>query len=308
MFVLRGGGLIGKLYLYGGHYLPQYRRSGRNRLINGDFRRAVNQRGQTTYTGGYSIDGWYQSNGRLTIGADGAVAKLENTDATNGRNCFVQKLEPGEILGRTWTYSIACKNLVGELWASAYGQNAQINVTGAPMTSDGITSVTFSVDKDAEITEFRVHWLLSPGGSCTPVAAKLEEGTESTLWLDLLEPPDYDGALRRCQQYLYPLPADGYMGGWVNQSKTAVHIPFYPILSMRSAPKLVLPEEPPLYIDCNGVRKALTLGGNLAGVRVVGHHVALDIDNAGGDFEQMGSHACGLWYLKGAKAYLSCEP
>ena len=307
MFVLRGGGLTGNLYLYGGHYLPQYRRSGRNRLINGDFRRAVNQRRQSSYTDGYGIDGWYQSNGRLTIGADGAVAKLENTDAANGRNCFVQKIAPQEILGHTWTYSIACKNLVGELRPSAYGR-ASVNITGEPMTSDGIATITFSVDKDVEITEFRVHWLLSPGGSCTPVAAKLEEGTESTLWLDLLEPPDYDGALRRCQQYLYPLPADGYMSGWVNQSKTIIHIPFYPILSMRGIPRLILPEELPLYIDCNGVRKVLTLGGNVTSVRASGLHIMLDIDNAGGDFEQMGSHACGLWYSKNARAYLSYEP
>lgn len=301
------GGLNSKLYLYGGHYLPQYRRTHKNCLINGDFRRPVNQRRLNVYTDGYGIDGWYQAHGRLTLGADGAVAKLENTDTANGRNCFVQKVAPKEILGHTWTYSIACKNLVGELRASVYGHN-QIAINGKPMTSDGITSITFSVDKDAEITEFRVHWLLSPGGSCTPIAAKLEDGTDSTLWLDLLDQPDFDRELRRCQQYLFPLPEDGYMSGWINQSKTIIHIPFYPILSMRTAPRLILPEELPLYIDCNGVRKMLTLGGNVTRISISGCHIALTIDNAGGGFEQMGSHACGLYYSKTARAYLSCEP
>jgi len=186
--------------------------SSRSILINADFRRPVNRNGKTRYTeSGYTIDRWKIANGGLSLGDDGAVSLLKNTDTGTPRNCFFQLIDAPEIyVGRTLTFSVLCKDLQGTLFATAYankGGTAASGVTGASISSDGLASVTFTIAEDSAPTEFRVHWLLSPGGSCVPIAAKLELGERQTLarqveggW-ELIDPPDYALQYALCSQY-----------------------------------------------------------------------------------------------------------
>ncbi len=187
-------------------------RNSRNILINWDFRRPVNQNGGTRYTeSGYTIDRWKIVNGGLSLGDDGAVSLLKNADTGTPRNCLFQLIDtPETYVGRTLTFSVLCKDLQGTLFATAYankGGTADSGVTGASISSDGLASVTFTIAEDSAPTEFRVHWLLSPGGSCVPVAAKLELGERQTLarqveggW-ELIDPPDYALQYALCSQY-----------------------------------------------------------------------------------------------------------
>lgn len=187
-------------------------RNSRNILINWDFRRPVNQNGGTRYTeSGYTIDRWKIVNGGLSLGDDGAVSLLKNADTGTPRNCLFQLIDtPETYVGRTLTFSVLCKDLQGTLFATAYankGGTADSGVTGASISSDGLASVTFTIAEDSAPTEFRVHWLLSPGGSCVPIAAKLELGERQTLarqvdggW-GLIDPLDYDLQYALCSQY-----------------------------------------------------------------------------------------------------------
>ena len=183
--------------------------SSRNILINWDFRRPVNRNGETRYTeSGYTIDRWKIANGGLSLGDDGAVSLLRNTDPETPRNCFLQLIDaPAMYAGKTLTFSVLCKDLQGKLSATAYANKDGVTANGPYISSDGLASVTFTMAEDVAPTEFRVHWLLSPGGSCVPIAAKLELGERQTLarqtqdgW-ELIDPPDYDLQYALCSQY-----------------------------------------------------------------------------------------------------------
>lgn len=63
-----------------GHAPDYYVQSNQNLLINGDFSKPVNQRGQTTYTAGYSIDRWNISgNGISTLSIEDGYIHLTTT-------------------------------------------------------------------------------------------------------------------------------------------------------------------------------------------------------------------------------------
>lgn len=184
-----------------------------NILINSYFLDSINQRGQTEYNIGnskaYSIDGWLLRNGKLTIN-NGVVTTVQNTDTNNGRNLFYQLIDnPNLFIGKTLTFSILAENIVGNLAVTAYADNNSLNVTGNSISSNGISSVTFTLPKSISITEFRVHTLLSAGGSFTPIAAKLELGDHQTLahqdangnWVLNDPPPNKALELEKCQRY-----------------------------------------------------------------------------------------------------------
>ena len=185
----------------------------------------INQRGQTSYTknDSYAIDRWYISNGRLTFSEN--VLTLQNTDSSSSGNCLVQRVEnPMLFVGKTLTYSILYKDLSGRIQASAYANHNGVNVMGSSVsTSSGLAAVTFAIAENTDPTEFRVHFLLSPSGSCTPIAAKLELGSVSTLahqdsdgnWVLNDPPPDYGAELAKCQRY--------YENSWFGLDKSSAN-------------------------------------------------------------------------------------
>lgn len=181
-----------------------------NLLLNWDFRNPVNQNGRTEYTSaGYAIDRWKLSNGKLTLSTTGAIELLVNTDSSYNRNAFVQLLDnPTNFVGKTLTFSILANDINGTVTATAYENGAGSSYDGNRISSYGLSTVTFTIPATAAPTEFRVHVLLSPGGACRPIAAKLELGTQQTLarqnedgeW-EIIDPPDYDLQYALCSLY-----------------------------------------------------------------------------------------------------------
>ncbi len=166
---------------------------GRNLLDNWYFGNPVNQRGQTSYSGGwaYTIDRWMSSDG-VTLG-DGYIA-------TN--RLFYQKLDThvfNAIKGKTVTVSVLLQDgrLASEthtFYASGYREinvNGVLIYFGADIPGHGLNFPTVTIGNGQNI-----------------VAIKLELGTEQTLahkengvWV-LNEIPDYRQELAKCQHYL----------------------------------------------------------------------------------------------------------
>ncbi len=190
--------------------------SNQNLLDNWYFTDPIHQRGQTSYTAtGYTIDRWRIANGALTTDPSSKTLRLENIDGDISRNCFFQLLEsPWLFAGKTLTFSVLCRDLHGTLTATAYANAGDTAPFGAPISRDGLASVTFTMENDIVPTQFRVHWLLSPGGSCVPVAAKLELGKAQTLahqdaagdWVLNDPPPSRALELTKCRRHYQIFP------------------------------------------------------------------------------------------------------
>lgn len=220
-----------------------------NILDNWYFADPVNQRGQTEYTAaGYAIDRWRISNGSLTLDSSGAVAKVQNTDHSSSRNCFYQLIEkPRNYIGKEITFSVLYKGLDGTIYATAYLNGGGPNVTGNPCSlSDGIVSVTTAIPENITPSEFRVHALVSPGGSFTPIAAKLELGSRQTLahkegevWVLNDPPPNKVLELAKCQRYFYKTSSTSR---WTRTSHIAanqIYFDFRLNTPMRSNPAIL---------------------------------------------------------------------
>ena len=230
-----------------------------NLLLNWDFRNPVNQNGRTEYTSaGYAIDRWKLSNGKLTLSTTGAIELLVNTDSSYNRNAFVQLLDnPTNFVGKTLTFSILANDINGTVTATAYENGAGSSYDGNRISSYGLSTVTFTIPATAAPTEFRVHVLLSPGGACRPIAAKLELGTQQTLahqdadgtWVLNDPPPNKALELAKCQRYQLVLPGTSAkypllgIGNCTVSDHCAIMLPT-PV-SMRVKPTAV-------YTDLNG--------------------------------------------------------
>lgn len=165
----------------------------KNLLDNWYFGNPVNQRGQTSYSVGwtYTIDRWMSSDG-VSLG-DGFIT-------TN--RLFYQKLDThvfNAIKGKTVTVSVLLQDgrLASEthtFYASGYRQitvNGVLIYFGADIPGHGLNFPTVTI-----------------GNSHNIVAIKMELGAEQTLahqengvWV-LNEIPDYREQLAKCQHYL----------------------------------------------------------------------------------------------------------
>ena len=181
-----------------------------NLLDNWYFVDPVNQRGQTEYTAaGYTIDRWKLHNGKLTLNENGAITSLVNTDSGMNRNVFAQLIENySNFVGKTLTFSVLAEDINGTVTVTAYESGTKASYTGNAISSDGLSTVTFTISDDAAPTEFRVHTLLSASGSFRPIAAKLELGPVQTLahkegdtWVLNDPPPNKALELAKCQRY-----------------------------------------------------------------------------------------------------------
>ena len=88
---------------------PEYYLQPRNLLDNSDFRNPVNQRGQTSYSGGsYTIDRWNLTNSysSMTVN-DGYI-----TFSANGGYCYPQQLVQANasMVGKTYTAAVCLKD------------------------------------------------------------------------------------------------------------------------------------------------------------------------------------------------------
>ena len=186
-----------------------------NLLDNWYFGNPVNQRGQTSYTGGvYGIDRWLKS------AAETTVAVVTGGISVSGKKFqrLEQRVEDAQSLnGITVTFSALVKNPDGLLRLALY--NA---------TTGGLSTQDFQASEDFQLVQITAAPVINAGDvfsvalypgandatterTCLIKAVKLELGSQQTLAhkedgvLALNEIPNYGEQLRRCQRYLIPI-------------------------------------------------------------------------------------------------------
>ena len=149
----------------------------------------INQRGQTSYTGGYGIDRWrcWQAS-TVTLTATGLT--FATGASGDGLFQYFPKGKFESLYGETVTASLLLTD--GTLYTATGTASADCWI--ATSFSGGY----FGYVCNGTEANFRVS--LDANKSIPIKAAKLEKGTVSTLAND--PPPDFGEELRKCQRYL----------------------------------------------------------------------------------------------------------
>ena len=200
-----------------------------NLLDNWYFGNPVNQRGQTSYTGGYTIDRWIAAgdNPHLTVtpgsikGIGYIVQKADNSNLFEGMQLTLSALLSDNTFGsKTFRMSKGMENQFA------------INSNGYLVYAEWSNTNEF----------FAANWY-TPSEAVGLVAIKLELGSVQTLahqengvWV-LNEIPDYGEQLRRCQRYLRPAGYN-FVVSAVNGNWYAANL-FGRSEPMRAAPAIV---------------------------------------------------------------------
>ena len=157
----------------------------------------INQRGQTSYTGGYGIDRWrcWQAS-TVTLTATGLT--FATGASGDGLFQYFPKGKFESLYGETVTASLLLTD--GTLYTATGVASADCWI--ATSFSNGY----FGYICNGTEANFRVS--LDANQSISIKAVKLEKGTVSTLAND--PPPDFGEELRKCQHYLYAVTFPGY--------------------------------------------------------------------------------------------------
>ena len=185
-----------------------------NLLDNWYFRRPVNQRGQTEYTGNvYYIDRWRSWDGdSASLSVVSGGIKIAGT--------LYQYFEPAvfeELWGKTVAISLLLAD--GTLYTDYFALKRADWYT-VPIKAHGLDSVQFGINNNNFGNENNNFLRVQPATigtlSDTILAAKLELGPTQTLahregdkWV-LNEVPEYGEQLRRCQRYHYQVHYNQY--------------------------------------------------------------------------------------------------
>lgn len=180
-----------------------------NLLDNWYFGNPINQRGQTSYTGGgYAVDRWKIGDGVTTTVANGALNISYSTPGWN----LVEPLDNVLVPGVTYTLSCIYKASVNPIrLVVAWGNSQFFYNEASPISDDwALAQITGTIPANATISfnQVVIQSLDSSAGSFSLKAIKLELGSQQTLahqdangnW-ELNEIPDYGEQLRRCQRY-----------------------------------------------------------------------------------------------------------
>lgn len=179
-----------------------------NLLDNWYFGNPINQRGQTSYTGGgYAVDRWKIGDGVTAALANGALNISYSTPGWN----LVEPLDNMLVPGVTYTLSCIYKASVNPIrLVVAWGDSQFFYNEASPISDDwALAQITGTIPANATISfnQVVIQSLDSSAGDFSLKAVKLELGSQQTLahqengaWV-LNEIPDYGEQLRRCQRY-----------------------------------------------------------------------------------------------------------
>lgn len=179
-----------------------------NLLDNWYFGNPINQRGQTSYTGGgYAVDRWKIGDGVTAAVANGALNISYSTPGWN----LVEPLDNMLVPGVTYTLSCIYKASVNPIrLVVAWGDSQFFYNEASPISDDwALAQITGTIPADATMSfnQVIVQSIGSSAGNFSLKAIKLELGSQQTLAhqengvLVLNEIPDYGEQLRRCQRY-----------------------------------------------------------------------------------------------------------
>ena len=209
-----------------------------NLLINPNF--AINQRGQSSYTGStspvYCVDRWYLYGDSTFETASKKVSLLKQY------SLFWQDIENyNDLKGKTVTFSISVSNVRGNaLYMKVFG-GQDIHIT-----TDGIYTVTTTLS--TSIAKFGCGLSRSTNdtgeASCVVNWAKLEIGSVATEF----SPPSIAEELPKCQRYYqrFRQGAGGYglpiISVGYASSTTTIVFPIALTCSMRNTPTVTYSE------------------------------------------------------------------
>lgn len=201
--------------------------SGKNLLHNWDFRKPVNQRGQTSYSGaGYAIDRWLLSNGNGTLAITTGGVTLS---ASGGESYLVQRIEQ-DLTGLTVTASC---NVGGTIYSTTATMSKTMGTSAVAIAS----VAKLAVEYQASTGLYQVVFKINSGASVTVAAAKLELGSVSTLAND--PPADYGEQLALCQRYFVKFSSLLVLASYANSAKTDFYITVPVPVTLRVAPTVI---------------------------------------------------------------------
>ncbi len=184
--------------------------SGRNLLINWDFRRPVNRNGKTEYTGiGHTIDRWNILDGGNLVLNDGYITFYGRSSA--GYDNFRQSIEPSTYRGLKLTFSVLYRSSNTD-WIVVSKNVGSSDVSTRVSNTQGkfeLATISVAVSSTAALGFFAI--MRTTKGAQTGIdliAAKLEVGPVQTLarqnedggW-ELIDPPDYALQYALCSLY-----------------------------------------------------------------------------------------------------------
>ena len=168
-----------------------------NLLINPFFQ--VNQRGQSSYGQGPTVDMWRlatDGNGKATVANDGIIIS-GNTGTYCNFEVGIEEVPPGTY---TESFLVDDHTKVSQIYANGSGQ---FNIT------ENLISYKFEVKSELDSVYWGIQKFLS-AGDLKIFGAKLEEGSTQTLayqdedgaWQLLPQPEsDYATQMLKCQRY-----------------------------------------------------------------------------------------------------------
>lgn len=171
----------------------------------------INQRGQTSYTSGYTIDRWFTLEAAATtVSVESGGVRVAKTNS-GGAEMFAQIFDQSvrtAILGKTITFSAIVNGTLGTQTITM-PSNVESGIDNIEFHVDGLLCDIFK-NPNGEL-RIRFHggagsWLIS--------AVKLELGDHQTLayqdeegnWV-LNEIPDYGEELAKCRRYFQRIKA-----------------------------------------------------------------------------------------------------
>lgn len=183
-----------------------------NLLDNWYFGNPINQRGQTSYTGGgYAVDRWKIGDGVTATVANGALNISYSTPGWN----LVEPLDNMLVPGVTYTLSCIYKASVNPIrLVVAWGNSQFFYNEASPISDDwALAQITGTIPANATISfnQVVIQSIGSSAGDFSLKAVNLELGSQQTLahkedgvWV-LNEIPKLGDQLAACQRYQYPL-------------------------------------------------------------------------------------------------------
>lgn len=216
-----------------------------NLLDNWYFGNPINQRGQTSYTGGgYAVDRWKIGDGVTAAVANGALNISYSTPGWN----LVEPLDNMLVPGVTYTLSCIYKASVNPIRLVVAWSDSQFFYNEASPISDdwALAQITGTIPADATMSfnQVIVQSIGSSAGNFSLKAIKLELGSQQTLAhqengvLVLNEIPDYGEQLRRCQRYYRAIPMYSSYPAAVDTNKNLLAALVLPV-PMRVRPSFV---------------------------------------------------------------------
>jgi len=167
-----------------------------NLLINTNFKNAVNQRGQASYSGtGYTIDRWtdLSSSGTVTLSTNGIT--LTSSASYARWNQIFDSALASYLSGKTVTFSMSIKGSYAFYLSQYSDQSTPLGYIEGTAADFEVVSVTVTLE-DA-LNYLRVELRNGIGSSCEIKYVKLELGSIATPFV----PSPYGEELVLCQRY-----------------------------------------------------------------------------------------------------------